>query len=103
MCRQIEILSVNRSEQKGTIKLPCPQAEVNQFGLAGDAHAGPGLRQISLLDQAAIDRFAENLGRTIAPGEFGENLTVSGLPAQNVFPLDRLRFDDVELEVTQLG
>ena len=63
MNREIEILSVNRSEQKGTIKLPCRQAEVNLLGLAGDAHAGPGLRQVSLLDKAAIDRFAETLGR----------------------------------------
>jgi molybdopterin adenylyltransferase len=99
----IEILSVNCSEQKGTIKIPCRQAEVSLLGLAGDAHAGPGRRQVSLLDKAAIDRFAQTLGRTITPGQFGENLTVSGLPTEGVSPLDRLRFGDVELEVTQLG
>ncbi|MGD0516929.1 MAG: molybdenum cofactor synthesis domain-containing protein [Thermoguttaceae bacterium] len=100
---KIEILSVNRSEQKGTIKIPCRQAEVDLLGLAGDAHAGPGLRQVSLLDKAAIDRFAETLDRTIEPGEFGENLTVRGLPTDGVFPLDCLRFEQVELQVTQLG
>ncbi len=103
MNREIEILSVNCSEQKGTIKLPCWQAEVNLLGLAGNAHAGPGRRQVSLLDKATIDRFAQTLGRTIAPGQFGENLTVRGLPPEGMFPLDRLRFDEVELEVTQLG
>ena len=53
MNREIELLSVNRSEQKGTIKIPCKHAEVNLLGLLGDAHAGPGLRQVSLLDKEA--------------------------------------------------
>jgi len=92
---EIEILSVNRSEEKGTIKIPCRQVEVDLLGLAGDAHAGPGLRQVSLLDKAAINRFAETLDRTIEPGEFGENLTVRGLPTDGIFPLDRLRFEKV--------
>ena len=103
MNREIEILSVNRSDQKGTMKIPCRRAEVNLFGLAGDAHAGPGRRQISLLDKGAIDRFAETLGRTIAPGQFGENLTIRGIPAEGIYPLDRLQFYEVELQITQLG
>ena len=103
MNREIEVLSVNRSEQKGTVKLPCRQAEVNLSGMAGDAHAGPGRRQISLLDKAAIDRFAQTSGLAITPGQFGENLTVRGLPPEGIFPLDRLRFGEVELQVTQLG
>jgi molybdenum cofactor synthesis domain-containing protein len=103
MCPTLEIVSVNLSLNKGTVKQPVVQAAIDSGGVAGDAHAGPGHRQVSLLGQASIDRFAQRLGRPILPGEFGENLTVRGLDPAGVAVLDRFRFGPVELEVTQIG
>jgi len=47
-------------------------------GLEGDAHAGPGHRQVSLLAQEAVDA-ARALGLDVGAGAFGENLVSSGL------------------------
>jgi molybdopterin adenylyltransferase len=72
-------------------------------GVVGDAHAGPGHRQVSLLSQESIDRFSLSMARKILPGEFAENVTVRGLEAGDVAVLDRIRFGAVELEVSQIG
>lgn len=98
-----EIVSVNVSSEKGTIKQPVQSAVLDARGLVGDAHAGPWDRQVSLLGTEAIAGLARRVGRTIAPGEFGENLTVRGLDATRVGILDRIRVGRAELEVTQIG
>jgi molybdopterin adenylyltransferase len=103
MSSDLRVISVNVSERKGTIKRPEGCITIDSSGVVGDAHAGPGQRQVSLLDQASIERFSEKLGRKIAPGEFAENITVAGLDVSAVAVLDRIRFGGVELEVTQIG
>ena len=103
MSRNIEVVSVNLSEHKGTIKRPVEQIAIDSDGVQGDAHAGPWRRQVSLLSQESIERFAEQMGRAILPGEFAENITIRGLDSGGVAVLDRLRFGPLELEVTQIG
>ena len=100
---KIEILSVNLSREKGTVKIPVPEAVLNGWGIAGDAHAGSWHRQVSLLSEESIREFEKTAGRKIRPGEFAENLTVRGLdPAEAGF-LDRIRIGGAELEITQFG
>ena len=103
MSQVLEVLSVNVSEHKGTVKRPVERLTIDSHGAVGDAHAGPWHRQVSLLEQASVERFAEQSGRTILPGDFGENITIRGLDAQRVAILDRFRLGAVELEVTQIG
>jgi molybdopterin adenylyltransferase len=103
MFDKIEIVSVNVSEEKGVVKKPVSEIKLDDRGIAGDAHAGDWHRQVSLLGQDSVDRFAEEAGRPIAPGEFAENLTVSGIDLMTVGVLDRFISGDCELEVTQLG
>jgi len=103
MSKNLEVVSVNLSTQKGTIKRPAERITIDSGGVQGDAHAGPWHRQVSLLSQESIDRFAGEMGRAIAPGEFAENITVRGLDSGSVAVLDRIRFGDAELEVTQIG
>ena len=103
MSRDLEVISVNLSESKGTIKRPVERIAIDLSGVVGDAHAGPWQRQVSLLSQESIERFSEQMGRKIMPGEFAENLTVAGLDFAAVAVLDRFRFGGVELEVTQIG
>lgn len=103
MSPSLEVVSVNVSREKGTCKEPVPRIEIDALGVVGDAHAGPGLRQVSLLSRESIDRFAAETGRAVRPGEFAENITVGGLDLGGVAALDRFRFGRVELEVTQIG
>lgn len=90
------------SSEKHTRKQEAPEAEVRKnYGLVGDAHAGSG-RQVSLLALEAIGRMAELLPG-LKPGDFAENLTLTGLnPA--ILPVgQRLRVGEVLLEITQIG
>ena len=97
------VLSVNISEGKGDVKKPVSQVDINGLGIVRDAHAGKWQRQISLLSREQIDLFSQETGKEILPGQFAENLTVSGLQLSGITILDRFRTGTVELEVTQLG
>ena len=101
--QKLSIISVNRSTQKGTIKLPVHQIELMQYGVSGDAHAGPWNRQISLLGTESISKFEVDAQRKVNPGEFAENITTTGMELWSSHPLDRFTSGDIELEVTQIG
>ena len=89
------VLSVNVSSEKGVVKKPVSQIDINDLGIVGDAHAGQWQRQVSLLSQEQIDRFAKETGKDIQPGQFAENLTVKGLHLNSVSVLDHFQIGDV--------
>ncbi len=73
------VVSVNISPKKSVRKKPVGEARaVEDFGFEGDAHAGPGEKQISLLAIESIEKM-RRLGLEVSPGDFAENLTTSGL------------------------
>jgi len=98
-----EVLSVNISEQKGTIKKPVDSIIITADGIKNDAHAGNWHRQISLLDSESIERFEKVLGRPINFGEFAENITTKGIILHETHPGNQLIIGDCILEVTQIG
>ncbi len=100
---ELNILSVNISKEKGTIKEPVPEIILSHHGAMDDAHAGPWHRQVSLLGKESVDRFSQKAGRPIAYGEFAENMTTEGVELVKTSPLDRFSGEHVELEVTQIG
>jgi molybdenum cofactor synthesis domain-containing protein len=100
---KIKVLSVNTSEKKGTVKKPVEQIQLTEIGVVGDAHSGKWHRQVSMLAAESIAKFSAEAGRTIAWGEFAENITTEGLLLHECRPLDRFRNNEVELEVTQIG
>ncbi len=100
---QINIISVNTSELKGTIKKSVDQIELTHCGVNGDAHAGHWNRQVSLLGTESIIKFETEANRTVKPGEFAENLTTTGMDLWTAHPLDRFTSGEIELEVTQIG
>lgn len=100
---KINVLSVNVSEKKGTIKKPVESIQLSEIGVSGDAHSGKWHRQVSLLATESIEKFSEEAGRTIKFGEFAENITTEGILLHECKPLDRFRNQQVELEVTQIG
>ncbi len=91
------------SRQKGTVKQAVASARaVADHGVEGDAHAGGWHRQISLLGEHDIDAMRA-MGLELEPGAFGENLVVGGIDLGELGIGSRLRIDEVELEVTQIG
>jgi len=87
----------------GTIKTPVDRAVFDARGIVGDAHAGAWHRQVSMLGQETIDAFIAANARETGPGEFAENITVSGIDLSEVAVLDRFRIGEVVLELTQIG
>jgi MOSC domain-containing protein YiiM len=99
----IEVISVNISEKKGTIKTPRNAISINSKGVESDAHAGDWHRQVSLLGEESIRNFEKKLGRKIEFGEFAENITTRGIVLYETTPGDKLIIGETILEVTQIG
>jgi molybdenum cofactor synthesis domain-containing protein len=100
---KLKILSVNISEQKGTIKKAVSAIELTSNGVTNDAHAGKWHRQVSLLGTESIAKFEAKANRKINFGEFAENITTEGTLLYKMHPLDTLKNDTVTLQVTQIG
>lgn len=78
---------------------------VTPLGLAGDfiadtKHHGGVDQAVYVYGTADYDWWAAELGRPLAPGTFGENLTVAGLASDALAIGDQLRLGEVVLEVT---
>jgi cyclic pyranopterin phosphate synthase len=97
------IVSLNLSERKGTVKTPTGALDlVEGMGVAGDAHAGAGNRQVSLL--AIEDIEASRPGALEAePGAFAENITTRGVDLPSLPLGARLEIGDAVLEISQIG
>lgn len=95
-----------RLETTGIFKLPTPEAvEITSLGLKGDFicdtknHGGPD-QAVYIYGAADYAWWSRELGREIAPGAFGENLTVSELESAQFNIGDRLLIGSAILEVT---
>ena len=99
-----KVVAVNISKKKGLIKKPVESVHlVEKLGIEGDAHAGNWHRQVSLLDQASVDKMTALGVEGLTPGIFAENITTEGI-ALHALPIGtRLRVGETELEVTQIG
>ncbi|WP_300379668.1 MOSC domain-containing protein [Clostridium sp.] len=98
-----KVLAICISEKKGTLKKEIKEGDfIEDFGLKGDAHAGKWHRQVSLLSFEKIDEFRKK-GGDVDFGAFGENLVVEGLSLESIKIGDIIEFEEVILEVTQLG
>ena len=97
------IRAVCISAEKGTAKRDVGMAEfVARHGLKGDAHAGSGPRQVSLLSLQKIDAFRAT-GAEVEYGDFGENVVADGIDFASLPVGTRLRSGDVLMEMTQIG
>ena len=73
------IVSVNIGKVKGLKKQAAGACILKEeHGVEGDAHAGGGVRQVSLLAQESIDKIRA-LGMDVGYGDFAENLTTHGV------------------------
>lgn len=99
----MQVVSVNISEKKGTIKVPVEFIELTSTGVKDDAHAGKWHRQVSLLAKESNAKFAKAANREVAFGEFAENITTEGIVLYKTVPGDILIIGETELEITQIG
>ena len=91
------------SSEKGTAKTDTGCAElVVQHGIKGDAHAGQGHRQVSLLSLQKIETF-RSMGANVEYGAFGENLVIDGIDLASLPVGTNLRCGNALLEITQIG
>ena len=81
------------------------RAVVTLEGLRDDAvcnrqhHGGPD-QAVYVYCQPDYDWWSTELGRTLRPGTFGENLTIDGLGSAEVYVGNRLAIGETVLEVT---
>lgn len=113
----MKLLSVNRGlpkpitigariERTGIFKTPAAASvRVGKLGLEEDVqvakkhHGGPD-QAVYLYSAEDYAWFSGILGRELAPGTFGENLTLSSFGENPLFVGDRLRIGEVLLELT---
>jgi MOSC domain-containing protein YiiM len=100
----MRVVAVATSAVRGVPKQPVARIRlVADHGVAGDAHAGPGERQVSLLALEGIRRMEARTGTTLGFGRFGENVVIDG-PLDGLAPGDVVAIgDDAVLEVTVIG
>lgn len=92
-------MSLHKGERKKNIKT-CEVLE--NYGIKGDAHAGPWHRQISLLAKESIIKMVKK-GLDVGVGDFAENLTTEGIDLVNLPIGTKLKVGEILLEVTQIG
>ena len=96
----------SKSGTSGIYKLPvATPVHIGPLGLEGDAivdtkHHGGVDQAVYLFGTPDYEWWSAELGRELAPGTFGENLTVSELESAQSNIGDRLRVGAVLLEVT---
>ncbi len=95
-----------KTGKSGIFKTPVREAVgITRDGLDGDAivdtenHGGVD-QAVYVYGSIDYDWWARTLGRDLAPGTFGENLTIGGLESAPLHIGDRLRAGAVYLEVT---
>jgi len=97
------VRAVCTSAEKGTAKRNVGRAELEaQHGIKGDAHAGNGLRQVSLLSLQKIEMF-RTTGAEVEYGDFGENIVTDGIDFAGLPVGTKLRCGEVLMEMTQIG
>lgn len=99
-----KVLAVNISEDKGTKKTNVQACSLlKDFGLKGDAHAGPWHRQVSLLANESIEKMRA-MGLRVGYGDFAENITTEGVDLVHLPIGTEIRIgNSVTLRVTQIG
>ena len=108
------LVSVNRGTSRhiagykpltGIVKTPAGKAEIDRHGLVGDAicdrkHHGGADQAIYIYFADDYQFWADELGRRLEPGLFGDNLTIAGVEGRGVAIGDRFAIGDCVLEVT---
>ncbi len=99
------VLSINISEKKGTPKTTITEGTlIEDFGFAGDAHAGKWHRQVSLLAKESIEKAKGMRTDGLCHGMFAENITTEGIVLHTLPIGTRLQIGrEAVIEISQIG
>ncbi len=99
-----KVIGVSMSEERGVSKKEIGMGYLEKdMGLVGDGHAGPGIKQVSLLGIESIIKKCQPLGIEAGPGDFAENITTEGLDLLSLPVGSILRMGEALLQITQHG
>lgn len=101
------LTGIDKRPVEGPVRIAAPGRKgVGASGLAGDTvcdlrHHGGDDQAVYAVAREDLDEWERELGRTLANGSFGENLTTTGLDVSDALIGERWRIGpDVVLEVT---
>jgi len=105
-----KVFSINISKTKGVSKIPIKSALlIKGHGFDKDAHAGAGIRQVSLLSIESIKRQKEcakvkNAAASLKAGDFAENITTEGIDLSALEIGDNLTIGGtIVLKISKIG
>jgi len=99
-----EVVSINISVRKGVVKTPVESAILTEgIGISGDAHAEPGIRQLSLLANESINKMRSQTSNELNSGDFAENITTSGLELHKLPIGTKMSIGEALIEVSKIG
>ena len=79
------------------------QADLIKTGIPNDVHCDGGDLQVSILPEEVINEYVKEKGITYKPGDFGENLVISGIDYKSLKVGDSFSIGDSRLLITQIG
>jgi len=101
---QGRVIAVNRAEKRGVLKKNVGEGYLREgWGLEGDAHAGAGDRQVSILPLEAMALVPSAIRATIAADDYTENITIQGIALDELGVGRRLRIGEAEVVICHIG
>jgi MOSC domain-containing protein YiiM len=101
---QGKVIAVNMADKRGVLKKNVGAGFLREeWGLEGDAHAGPGERQISILPLEAMALVSPGIRTTIADNDYTENITMEGIPLDELGVGRRLGIGEAEVVICHIG
>jgi len=98
-----EVVAVNVAEERGIPKRNIGRGVLREgVGLLGDAHAGTE-RQLSIFPLEALALAPKEVLESLREGEYSENITISGIPLEELRVGRRLAIGEAEIEIVQIG
>jgi MOSC domain-containing protein YiiM len=98
------VIAVNSAAQRGITKINVGVGYLREgWGLEGDAHAGPGDRQVSILPLEAMAMVPPAIKATFADDDYTENITMEGIPLHELTIGRRLKIGEAEVEICHIG
>jgi MOSC domain-containing protein YiiM len=101
---QGRVIAVNRADRRGVPKKNVGAGFLREgWGLEGDAHAGAGDRQVSILPLEAMALVPPAVRATIADDDYTENITIKGIPLDELEVGCKLRIGEAEVLICHIG
>lgn len=101
---QGRVIAVNKADKRGVLKKNVGEGFLREgWGMEGDAHAGAGERQVSILPLEAMTLVPPAIRATIAADDYTENITIQGIALDELGVGRRLKIGEAEVVICHIG